>query len=110
MRLSSIWKSGRAKDTSRPGVDDGHIRSIAGRISLQLSEKDEVCSSYHDEQDKVRGHWGISSTVPPEASAIQATPTSFVSVTKWTRTQSNKLLFDGIAVYDQEYRRTISRA
>jgi hypothetical protein len=90
-------------DTTRPGIDDGHIRSFAGRVSLQVSQKDKV-SYYHDEQDKVRGHWGIASSVPPEASAIQATPTSFVSVTKWTRTQSNKLLFDGgLAVYDQEY-------
>jgi hypothetical protein len=90
-------------DFSRPGVDDGHIRSIAGRVSAQLSSKDKV-SYYHDEQDKVRGHWGIASTVPPEAAAIQATPTSFVSVSKWTRTHTNKLLFDaGLAVYDQEY-------
>jgi len=90
-------------DFSRPGVDDGHIRSIAGRVSVQLTSKDKV-SYYHDEQDKVRGHWGIASTVPPEASAIQATPTSFVSVSKWTRTQSNRLLFDGgFAVYNQEY-------
>ena len=59
---------------------------------------------YHDEQDKFRGHWGIASNVPPEASAIQVTPTSFVSVTKWTRTQTNRLLFDaGFGVYDQEY-------
>jgi hypothetical protein len=90
-------------DTTRPGIDDGHIRSVAGRVSLQLSQKDKI-SYYHDDQNKVRGHWGISSSVPPEASAIQATPTSFVSVTKWTRTQSNRLLFDGgLAVYDQEY-------
>ena len=90
-------------DTSRPGIDDGHIRSIAGRVSAQLSARDKV-SYYHDEQNKVRGHWGISSTVPPEASAIEPTPTSFVSVSKWTRTQSNKLLLDaGLAVYDQEY-------
>jgi carboxypeptidase family protein len=90
-------------DTSRPGIDDGHIRSVAGRVSLQLSQKDKI-TYYHDEQSKVRGHWGISSTVPPEASAIEPTPTSFVSVTKWTRTQSNKLLLDGgFAVYDQEY-------
>ena len=66
-------------DTSRPGIDDGHIRSIAGRVAAQVSQKDKI-SYYHDEQDKVRGHWGIASTVPPEASAIQATPTSFVSV------------------------------
>jgi hypothetical protein len=90
-------------DTSRPGIDDGHIRSLAGRIAAQISSKDKI-TYYHDEQDKVRGHWGIASTIPPEASAIQATPTSFVSVTKYTRTQSNKLLFDaGFAVYDQEY-------
>jgi hypothetical protein len=90
-------------DTSRPGIDDGHIRSFAGRIAAQVSQKDKI-TYYHDEQDKVRGHWGISSTVPPEASAIQATPTSFVSVSKWTRTQSNRLLLDaGLAVYNQEY-------
>jgi hypothetical protein len=90
-------------DPSRPGIDDGHIRSIAGRVSWQVDEKDKL-SYYHDDQNKVRGHWGIASNVPPEASAIQATPTSFVSVTKWTRTHTNKLLFDGgFAVYDQEY-------
>ncbi|HYM24754.1 MAG TPA: hypothetical protein VEU08_16165, partial [Vicinamibacterales bacterium] len=90
-------------DLTRPGIDDGHIRSFAGRVTAQLSEKDKV-SYYHDEQDKVRGHWGISALIQPEAAAIQATPTSFVSVSKWTRTQSNKLLFDaGLAVYDQEY-------
>lgn len=90
-------------DLSRQGIDDGHIRSIAGRVSAQLSSKDKV-SYYHDEQDKVRGHWGIAANIPPDASAIQATPTSFVSVTKWTRTHTNKLLFDaGLGVYDQEY-------
>ena len=90
-------------DTSRPGIDDGHIRSITGRLTLQPSERNKV-TYYHDEQDKVRGHWGIASTVPPEASAIQATPTSFVSVSKWTRTHTNKLLFEaGLGVYNQEY-------
>jgi hypothetical protein len=90
-------------DFSRPGIDDGHIRSVAGRVTAQVTSKDKV-SYYHDEQNKVRGHWGIASTVPPEASAIQATPTSFVSVTKWTRTHTSKLLLEGgLGVYDQEY-------
>jgi Carboxypeptidase regulatory-like domain len=94
-------------DTSRPGIDDGHIRSVAGRLAIQVSERNKV-TYYHDEQDKVRGHWGIgasgASIVTPEASAIQATPTSFVSVSKWTRTQTNKLLFEvGLGVYNQEY-------
>jgi hypothetical protein len=90
-------------DFSRPGIDDGHIRSVAGRLTAQLGAKDKV-SYYHDDQFKYRGHWGISGTVPPEATAIEPTPTSFISVTKWTRTQSNRLLFDGgFALYDQEY-------
>ena len=34
----------------------------------------------------------------------QVTPTSFVNVTKWTRTQNSRLLYEaGIGIYDQEY-------
>jgi hypothetical protein len=90
-------------DTSRPGIDDGHIVSRAGRIAWQIGEKDKI-TAYHDDQNKYRNHWGISATIPPETSAIQVTPTSFVHVTRWTRTQTNRMLFDvGIGIYDQEY-------
>jgi carboxypeptidase family protein len=90
-------------DTNRPGVDDGHIVSRAGRIAWQISEKDKL-TSYHDDQNKYRDHWGISAAVLPEATAIQVTPTSFVHATRWTRTQTNRLLLDaGIGIYDQEY-------
>ena len=100
-RLSSAFKY--EPDYSRPGIDDGHIRSVSGRVTAQLGASDKL-SYYHDDQNKVRGHWGISGSVPPEATAIEPTPTSFVSVTKWTRTQSNRLLLDaGLGVYNQEY-------
>jgi hypothetical protein len=90
-------------DTGRPGIDDGHIVSRAGRVTWQVSQKDKL-SYYHDYQSKYRNHWGISALVSPEASGVQVTPTSFVSVSKWTRTQTSKLLFDvGFAMYDQEY-------
>ena len=86
-----------------PAIDDGHIVSRAGRLSFQASQKDKI-TWYHDWQNKYRNHWGISANVPPDASAIQVTPTNFVDVTRWTRTHTNKLLFDaGIAIYDQEY-------
>jgi hypothetical protein len=92
-----------APDRARPGIDDGHIVSRAGRVMWQVSGKDKI-SYYHDDQNKYRDHWGITATISPEASAIQVTPTSFVSVTKWTRTQTDRLLFDvGFAVYNQEY-------
>jgi len=90
-------------DFTQPGVDDGHIVSNAGRISWQVSGKDKI-SVYHDEQHKYRNHWGISSTIPPDAAAIQVTPTSRVNVSKWTRTQTNKLLLEGgFGYYNQEY-------
>src|SRR5204862_8488 len=80
-------------DVSRQGIDDGHIVSRAGRIAWQISHKDKL-TVYHDDQKKYRDHWGISANVPPEASGVQVTPTSFVHVTRWTRTQTNRLLFD----------------
>jgi hypothetical protein len=90
-------------DTSRPAIDDGHIVSGATRVAYQMSSKDKL-TTYFDDQRKYRPHWGVSSTVPPEAAGNEVTPTSFVSVTKWTRTHTNKLLLEGgFAVYDQEY-------
>jgi hypothetical protein len=90
-------------DTDRPGIDDGHIVSNAVRVSWQASGKDKV-SVYHDNQRKYRNHWGISSTVPPEAAGVQVTPTSFVNVTKWTRTHTSRLLLEaGLGYYNQEY-------
>ncbi len=90
-------------DFDSPGIDDGHIVSNAGRIAWQLSSKDKI-SYYHDNQRKYRNHWGIAAAVPPEAAGVQVTPTSFVSVTKWTRTQTNRLLLEGgLGIYDQEY-------
>jgi hypothetical protein len=92
-----------AADLTRPGIDDGHIVSRAGRVAWQVSGKDKI-SVYHDDQNKYRNHWGISSVVPPDASGVQVTPTSFVNVTRWTRTHTNRLLLDaGLGIYDQEY-------
>ena len=43
-------------------------------------------------------------TVPPEAAGVQVTPTSFVNVSKWTRTQTSRLLLEGgFGYYNQEY-------
>ena len=90
-------------DFAQPGFDDGHIVSNAGRISWQVSGKDKI-SVYHDEQKKYRNHWGISTLIPPEAAGVQVTPTSRVNVSKWQRTQTNKLLLEGgFGYYNQEY-------
>ena len=97
-------------DTSRPGIDDGWILSNAGRVTWQVSQKDKI-AVYHDQQSKYRGHWGISALISPEASAIEDTPLSFAHTSKWTRTQSNRLLLEaGFAMYDQDTGRSISPA
>jgi hypothetical protein len=91
------------QDFARPGVDDGRIISNAVRVSWAASRKDKL-SVYHDTQRKYRDHWGISALIPPEATAVQVTPTSYVNVTKWTRTHTNRLLLEGgIGIYNQEY-------
>ncbi len=90
-------------DFNRPGIDDGHIVSNAIRVSWAATGQDKV-SVYHDNQRKYRNHWGISALIPPEAAGVQVTPTSFVNVTKWTRTQTNRLLLEGgVGIYNQEY-------
>jgi hypothetical protein len=90
-------------DTSRPGIDDGNIWSNVGRVAAQVSGKDKV-SVYFDKQQKYRNHWGISATIPPEAAGVQVTPTNYVGVTKWTRTQTSRLLFEGgFGIYNQNY-------
>ena len=37
LRRRSVARSGTSPTPSRPGIDDGHIRSIAGRVTAQLS-------------------------------------------------------------------------
>jgi Carboxypeptidase regulatory-like domain len=90
-------------DFDQKGIDDGHIVSNAVRVSWAISGKDKL-SVYHDHQRKYRNHWGIAATIPPEAAGVQVTPTSFVNVSKWTRTQTNRLLLEaGFGIYNQEY-------
>jgi len=90
-------------DFTKPGIDDGHLVSNAGRISWQIGAKDKL-SVYHDNQRKYRNHWGIAALIPPEAAGVQVTPTSYVNVTKWTRTHTNNLLLEGgFGVYNQNY-------
>jgi hypothetical protein len=92
-----------AQDLERPGIDDGYIMSGVARLTWQATPKNKV-TGYYDRQDKKRGHWGISATNPPEASARQVTPLSFTGNLKWTSTLTDKLLFEGgYAHYYQEY-------
>jgi hypothetical protein len=90
-------------DLTRPGVDDGYLMSGVARLTWQANARNKI-TGYIDLQDKRRGHWGISATNPPEASAIQETPRSYTGNIKWTAPLTEKLLFEaGYGHYYQEY-------
>ena len=73
----------------------------AHRLADQREGQAHGLSRRSEQVPRSLGHLG---DVPPETSAIQVTPTSFVNVTRWTRTHTNRLLFDvGFGIYDQEY-------
>jgi hypothetical protein len=91
------------QDLERPGVDDGWIMSGVTRLTWQATDNNKI-SGFFDRQNKRRGHWGISSTNPPEASAQQVTPMTYTGNIKWNAALTNKLFFEaGYAHYFQEY-------
>lgn len=90
-------------DLSRPGHDDGIVPNWTFRFASQLGQKDKVTFWFSD-QRKYRGHWNLSASVTPEATGIQHTPYASVYITKWTRTQTSRLLFDaGVGILDSHY-------
>jgi hypothetical protein len=90
-------------DLDRPGHDDGVVPNWTLRLASQVKQKDKVTFWFSD-QRKYRGHYNISASVTPEASAVQHTPYAAVYVTKWTRTQTSKLLFDAsLGILDSHY-------
>ena len=88
----------------RPGVDDGHIVSRVGTHLPGRSARRTRSRSITTTRTSTAITGASRATIPPEASAIQVTPTSFVNVSRWTRTHTNRLLFDvGFGIYDQNY-------
>jgi hypothetical protein len=60
----------RRMDEERTKVRDAAYRERDDEYRLKISEKDKL-TTYHDDQNKYRDHWGISANVPPEASGVQ---------------------------------------
>jgi hypothetical protein len=90
-------------DLNRPGHDDGVVPNWTGRLTSALGQKDKLTFWFSD-QRKYRTHYNISASITPEATAVQHTPYAAVYVTKWTRTQTSKLLFDvSVGILDSHY-------
>ena len=81
-------------DLTRPGLDNGTIPNQSFRLTWQASGKDKV-QYWVTDQHKERLHYMISASRTPDAASHQNTPHANAMTLKWTRTQTNKLLFEG---------------
>ncbi len=81
-------------DFSRPGTDDGNVPNQSARLTWQASSKDKV-QWWVTDQHKERLHYMISASRTPDAASHQETPHANAQTLKWTRTQTNRLLFEG---------------
>ena len=95
--------SSTTRTSRKPGLDDGHIVEQCGPRLVAGEQQGQVLGLSRQPAQVPRplGHRG---DIPPEAAGVQVTPTSYVNVTKWTRTHTNRLLFEaGFGIYNQEY-------
>jgi hypothetical protein len=78
-------------------VDDNHITSIVGRITLQAGRSNKI-SAYYDKNIKYRGHRRDLTSdyqfVDPQASYLQTTPLGYTAQLKWSSILSPRLLVE----------------
>ena len=85
------------------GVDDQQIKSLVGRLTWQVSDRNKV-SVYFDEIDKARGHGMGAGVDVATASQVWTSPLYNDAVLKWTSPVSNQLLLEaGFAFNYEEY-------
>jgi hypothetical protein len=99
-------------DLSRPAHDNGIIPNESVRLTWQATQKDKV-QFWFTNQNKMRRHYGISSNVTPEGAGRQVTRYAQPITLKWTRPQTNELLFEvGVAAgrtyFDNGYRESVT--
>jgi hypothetical protein len=99
-------------DLSRQAHDDGVIPNESIRLTWQATQKDKV-QFWFTNQNKARRHYGISASVTPDGAGRQVTRYAQPITLKWTRPQTNTLLFEGgVAMgrtyFDNGYRETVT--
>jgi len=82
------------------GIDDQYQLSGQGRMTWQVSPKNQV-TAYYDKLSKNRGHAMSAGYDPATASAVWGPPKYEVKQGKWTSTLSDRLLFEfGSSIVD----------
>src|SRR5262245_44672713 len=81
-------------DLSRPAHDNGKIPNETVRLTWQVGVKDKV-QFWFTNQNKYRPIYGVNASTTPDAAGSQRTKYAMPMTFRWTRTQTNKLLFEG---------------
>ncbi len=81
-------------DLSRPAHDNGIVPNESFRLTWQATKKDKA-QFWFTNQNKARKFYNISSNVTPDGAGSQHTRYAQPITLKWTRPQTNKLLFEG---------------
>lgn len=81
-------------DLTRPGRDDGKIPNQSIRLTWQIGSKDKL-QGWFTNQNKYRSHYNITASRTPDATSLQNTPYAQAMTIRWTRMQTNRLLFEG---------------
>jgi hypothetical protein len=101
-------------DLSRPAHDSGAIPNESIRLTWQPAARDKF-QFWFTNQNKRRQFYNISATVTPDGAGRQVTKYAQPITFKWTRTQTNRLLFEGGAaigrtLFHNGYRETVTPA
>jgi hypothetical protein len=99
-------------DLSRPAHDNGKIPNESIRMTWQATQKDKF-QGWFTNQNKYRPVYGVTASITPAAAGSQRTRYAQPMTLKWTRVQTNKLLFEGgVAVarvyFDNGYQSTVT--
>ena len=81
-------------DLTRPAHDDGTVPNESVRVTWQATAKDKA-QFWFTNQNKARHFYNITSNVTPDGAGSQHTRYAQPITLKWTRPQTNKLLFEG---------------
>ena len=99
-------------DPGRPAHDNGKIPNESIRVTWQATSSDKI-QGWFTNQNKYRPVYGVTASVTPDAAGSQRTRYGQPMTLKWTRTETNKLLFEGgIArarvYFDNGYQSTVT--
>lgn len=81
-------------DLDRPAHDNGKIPNETARLTWQAGVKDKL-QFWFTNQNKYRPIYGVNANTTPDAAGSQRTKYAMPMTLRWTRTQTNKLLFEG---------------